>query len=197
MRPHYFECTLCYTPALPFLSLVRGIAGGEEISRPQNPEIICRTKRGPILINHTNFTSAPKREGWREKNPFTSVFPTSQPAHVHSSDIQWLQKELLLTQFFLHTCRNSYRKGNKTEKDKHSVTIFRLSIPFNLKLLCNGCETWSLTITDERRLRVFENRVLRRVFGPKRDEVTGEWRKLHNEELDDLYSLPNIVRVVK
>jgi hypothetical protein len=46
-------------------------------------------------------------------------------------------------------------------------------------------------------LRVFENRVLRRVFGPKRDEVTGEWRKLHNDELSDLYSLPNIVRVVK
>ena len=50
---------------------------------------------------------------------------------------------------------------------------------------------------EERRLRVFENRVLRRVFGPKRDEVTGEWRKLHNEELRDLYSLPNIVQVVK
>jgi hypothetical protein len=50
---------------------------------------------------------------------------------------------------------------------------------------------------DERRLRVFEDRVLRRVFGPKRDEVTGEWRKLHNEELNDLYSLPNIVWVVK
>ena len=50
---------------------------------------------------------------------------------------------------------------------------------------------------EERRLRVFENRVLRRVFGPKRDKVTGKWRKLHNEELSDLYSLPNIVRVVK
>ena len=60
-----------------------------------------------------------------------------------------------------------------------------------------GCETWSLTLREERRLRVFENRVLRRVFGPKRDSVTGEWRKLHNEELGDLYSLPNIVRVVK
>ena len=60
-----------------------------------------------------------------------------------------------------------------------------------------GCETWSLTLMEECRLRVFENRVLRRVFGPKRDEVTGEWRKLHNEELSDLYSLPNIVRVVK
>ena len=60
-----------------------------------------------------------------------------------------------------------------------------------------GCETWSLTLREERRLRVFENRVLRRVFGPKRDEVTGEWRKLHNEELSGGYSLPNIVRVVK
>jgi len=53
------------------------------------------------------------------------------------------------------------------------------------------------TTSVERRLRVFENRVLRRVFGPKRDEVTGKWRKLHKEELRDLYSLPNIVRVVK
>ena len=60
-----------------------------------------------------------------------------------------------------------------------------------------GCETWSLTLREERRLRVFENRVLRKVFGPKRDEVTGQWRKLHNEELNDLYSLPNIVRVIK
>ena len=59
-----------------------------------------------------------------------------------------------------------------------------------------GCETWSLTLREERRLRVFENRVLRRAFGPKRDEVTVEWRKLHNEEFSDLYSLPNIVRVV-
>ena len=60
-----------------------------------------------------------------------------------------------------------------------------------------GWETWSLTLREERSLRVFENRVLRRVFGPMRDEITGEWRKLHKEELRDLYSIPNSVRVVK
>ena len=60
-----------------------------------------------------------------------------------------------------------------------------------------GYETWSLTLREERRLRVFEKRVLRRVFGPKRGEVTGERRKLHNEELNDLYCLPNIIRVIK
>jgi len=60
-----------------------------------------------------------------------------------------------------------------------------------------GCEIWSLTRREEVRLRVFENRVLRRIFGPKRDEVTGELRKLHNEGLNYLYSSPNIVRVIK
>ena len=60
-----------------------------------------------------------------------------------------------------------------------------------------GCETWSLALREERSLRVFENRVLRRIFGPKRDEVKEVWRKLHNEELNDLYSSPNIFRVIK
>ena len=59
-----------------------------------------------------------------------------------------------------------------------------------------GCETWALTLREERKLRVFENRVLR-ILGPRRDEVTGEWRRLHNEELNDLYCSPNIVRVIK
>jgi len=64
-----------------------------------------------------------------------------------------------------------------------------------LPVVLYGCETWSLTLREERRLRVFENRVQRRIFGPKRDEVKGEWRKLHIEELNDLYCSPNIVRV--
>jgi hypothetical protein len=59
------------------------------------------------------------------------------------------------------------------------------------------CETWSLTLREEHRLRVFEKRVLRRIFGPKRNEVTGGWRKLHTEELHNLYSSPSIIRMLK
>jgi hypothetical protein len=66
-----------------------------------------------------------------------------------------------------------------------------------LPVVLYGCETWSLTLREEHRLRVFENRVLRRVFGSKRDEVTGGWRKLNNEELHGLYSSPGIFRVNK
>jgi hypothetical protein len=60
-----------------------------------------------------------------------------------------------------------------------------------------GCETWSLTLREEYRLRVFENRVLRRIFGPKKDEVTAGRRKLHNEELHNLYSSPIIIKIIK
>ena len=74
------------------------------------------------------------------------------------------------------------------------IKLYRTII---LPVVLYGCETWSLTLREECRLRVFENRVLRRVFGPKRDQVTWEWRKLQKEELRDLYSLPDIVRVVK
>ena len=66
-----------------------------------------------------------------------------------------------------------------------------------LTVVLYGCETWSLTLKEECRLRVFEKRVLRRKFGPARGEVTGEWRKLQNENLNDLYRSPNIVRVIK
>jgi len=74
------------------------------------------------------------------------------------------------------------------------IKIYRTII---LPVVLYGCETWSLTLREESKLRVFENMVLRRIFGPRRDEVTGEWRKLHNEELNGLYSSPNIVRAIK
>jgi hypothetical protein len=73
------------------------------------------------------------------------------------------------------------------------VKIYKTII---LPVVLHGCEIWSLTLKKEHRLRVFENRVLRRISGPKRDEVTGEWRKLHNE-LHILYSSPNIIRQIK
>ena len=66
-----------------------------------------------------------------------------------------------------------------------------------LPVVLYGCRTWWLTLREERRLRVFENRVLRRIFGPNRDELTRKWRKLHNEELNDMYCQPNIIRVIK
>jgi hypothetical protein len=66
-----------------------------------------------------------------------------------------------------------------------------------LPVVLYGCETWSLTLREEQRLRVFENRVLTRIFGPKRDEAAGDWRRLHKEKLNDLYSSPNIIRVIK
>jgi hypothetical protein len=74
------------------------------------------------------------------------------------------------------------------------IKIYRTII---LPVVLYGCETWSVTLREEHRLRVLENRVLRRIFEPKRDEVTGEWRRLHKEELNELYSSPNIIRVIK
>jgi hypothetical protein len=65
-----------------------------------------------------------------------------------------------------------------------------------LSVALYGCETWSLTLREEHRLRVFESKVFRNIFGPKREE-DGSWRKLHNDELHSLYSSPNIVRVIK
>jgi hypothetical protein len=79
---------------------------------------------------------------------------------------------------------------SKTLKIKINRTII-------LPVVLYGCETWSLILREKPGLRVFKNRVLRRIFEPKRKEVTGEWRKIHNEELNDLYCSPSIVRVIK
>jgi hypothetical protein len=74
------------------------------------------------------------------------------------------------------------------------VIIYKTII---LPVVLYGCESWFLTLREEHILRVFENRVLRRIFGPKRDEVTGEWRKMHTGELHNMYSLPDIIRRIK
>jgi hypothetical protein len=74
------------------------------------------------------------------------------------------------------------------------IKIYRTII---LHVVLYGCETWLFTLREKHRLRVFENRMLRRIFGPKRDEVTRKRRKLHNEELNYLYSSPRIVQVIK
>ena len=93
---------------------------------------------------------------------------------------------------YYHSVQNllSSRLLSKNLKIKIYRTIILLVVLY-------GCEIWSLALREERKLRVFLNMVLRRTFGPRREEVTEEWRRLHNEEINDLYCSPNIVRVIK
>jgi hypothetical protein len=87
--------------------------------------------------------------------------------------------------------------SNRFNKLTLKYILLMYLMTYILPVVLYGCETWSLTLREEHRLRVFENRVLRRIFGPKRDEVAGRWRKLHNKELRDLYSSPNITKIIK
>jgi len=80
---------------------------------------------------------------------------------------------------------------------QYQMSIFKIYRTIILPVVLYACETWSLTLQEERNLRVFENMVLRRIFGPRREEETGEWRRLHNEELNDLYCSHNNVRAIK
>jgi len=102
--------------------------------------------------------------------------------------------------------KNRLKSGNGYYQSVQNLLFYSL-VPKNIKIkiyrtimlpvVLYGCETWSLTLRGEKRLRVFENRMLRRIFGPMRDEVTREWNILHNEELNDLYSSPNIIWMIK
>jgi hypothetical protein len=98
------------------------------------------------------------------------------------TDQNSIQKEIKSRLKLGNACCHSVQKllSSKLLSKKLKIKIHRTII---LPVVLYGCETWSLTLREERRLRLFENRVLRRLFGPKRDEVTGEWRKLHNEVL--------------
>ena len=93
---------------------------------------------------------------------------------------------------YYHSVQN--RLSSSLLSNNLKIKIDRTVILF---VVLDGCEIWSLILREERRLRVFENRALRRIFGPKRDKVTGEWRKLHNEELNFLYWSSNILQVIK
>jgi len=111
---------------------------------------------------------------------------------IQNSTAEEIKSRLKSRNACYHSVQNllSCRLLSKNLKNK----IYRTVI---LPVVLYWCETWLLTLREERKLRVFENRVLRKIFGPRRDEVTGEWRRLHNQELNDLSSSPNIVRVIK
>jgi hypothetical protein len=95
-----------------------------------------------------------------------------------------------------NTCYNSVQSllSSRLLSRNVKVKIYKTII---LPVVLYGCKTWSVTLREEHRLRMFENRVLRRIFGPKKDEVTREWKKLHNEEYHILYSSQNIIRQIK
>ena len=106
----------------------------------------------------------------------------------------FIAHKLRLTSYRLAVISHNNHDVADVWSRKLKIKIYRTII---LPVVLYGCEAWSLTLREERKLRVFENMVLRRIFGPRSDEVTGEWRRLHNEELSDLYSSPNTVRVIK
>jgi len=121
-------------------------------------------------------------------------------------EFKYLGKTLANQNSIAEEVKSRLRSGNACCHSVQNLLSSRL-LSKNLKIKINRtiilsvvlyeCETWSLTLREERKHRVFEIMVLRRIFGPRRDEVTGEWRRLHKEELNDLYCSPNIVRVIK
>jgi len=140
------------------------------------------------------------------------VMSRDQNARIHNSTFervegfQCLGITLTIQSSIAEEIKSRLRSGNACYHSVQNLLSSRL-LSKNLKIkiqrtiilpvVLYGCEAWSLTLREERKLSVFENMVLRRIFGPRRDEVTGEWRRLRNEELNDLYSSPYIVRVIK
>ena len=117
-------------------------------------------------------------------------------------DFKYLRTNLTNHNSIAEEIKSRLRSGNDYNHSVQNPLSSRLlsknvKIKIYKSVVLYWCETWSLTLREERKLRVLENMVLRRIFGPRRDEVTGEWRRLHYEELNDLYSSPNIVRVIK
>ena len=160
------------------------------ISSAGNPE----RHRRKLLLNLSGRTWIKNKYPVRTADPRVELELRKNYAvgSLQNSIQEEIKSRLKLGNACYHSVQNLFTYSLLSKNIK--IKIYRTII---LPVVLYGCETWSLTLRGERRLRVFENRVLRRVFGPKRDEVTGDWRKLHNEELSDLFSLPNIVRAVK
>ena len=122
------------------------------------------------------------------------------PCLAGKRNLMTVRDSMLLKSRTSLTCFRAYFIPGRA-KDLSAPRVISLSQKMYrtiiLPVVFYACETWSLTLREERKLRVFENMVLRRIFGPRRNEVKGEWRRLHNEELNDLYSSPNIVRLIK
>ncbi|KAJ4450460.1 hypothetical protein ANN_01885 [Periplaneta americana] len=161
---------------------------------------------------NSDFTAALKLEDNCVRNHRTvkMLLPVNSEKHTHRSfsrtgeACKWkvnysidyeCASENSLTKWFDErvNCREKLLSSSLLSKNL-KVRIYKTVI---LPVLLYGCETWTLTLREEHRLRVFENKVLRKIFGAKRDEVTGEWRKLHNTELHALYSSPDIIRNLK
>jgi len=131
---------------------------------------------------------------------------TGNSSFQMEEEFKYLETTLMKQNSILKEIKSRFKLGNACYHSVQNLLSSSL-LSKNMKIKIHrtvifpvvlyGRETWSLTLREERGLRVFENRVLRRIFGPKRGEVTGEWRKLLNEELNDLYCSPYIVRVIK
>ena len=152
------------------------------------------------LINVTFKISVRKSETARcASGSKTSTFERVE-------EFKYLGTTLTNQKSILEEIKSRFRSGNACYHSVQNLLSSRL-LSKNLKIkiyrtitlpvVLYGCETWSLTLREERKLMVFENMVLWRIFGPRRDEVMGDWRRLHNEELNDLDSSPNIVRGIK
>jgi hypothetical protein len=112
------------------------------------------------------------------------------------TDQNYMHEEIKSTLNLVNACYHSIQSllSSHLLSRNSEVKIYKTII---LPVILYGCETWSLTLRQEHRLRLFENRVLRKIFGPDRDEVMGEWRKLHNGKLHNLYSSPDIISQIK
>jgi hypothetical protein len=179
--------------------------GGSIHTAKENAEaLVVATKEIGLEVNADNTKSKIMSRDRNAERGHSVKIDNSSTERVE--DFKYLGTTLTDQNSIQEEIKSRLKLGNACYLSVPNLLSFRL-LSKNLKIkICRiiilpvvlyGCETWSLTLREERRLRVSENKVLRRVFGPKRDEVTGEWRNLHIEELNDLYSSPNIVRVVK